>query len=205
MRIKRIVKQSFRSIFNKIQRRKLLNKDFSLISSNCVGACILHDLGLRFNSPFVNLWMKPSDFLRFLDNMDYYLTCNMLFIEEPGIKYPIGVLDDIKIYFQHYSSPDEALRKWEERSKRINKENLFILFTDRDGCTYEDLRHFDSLPFTNKVVFTHIPYKEIRSSFYVKGWENSESVGHCMNYVSNFSIKKHYDEFDYVSWFNGSM
>ena len=102
-----------------------------MISSNCNGAFILHDLKLRFNSPFVNLWIKPKDFIKLLKNFDEYMRCKLDKITEGGIDYPIGKLKDIKIYFQHYSTFEEAERKWEERKKRIDKENLFVLFTDR--------------------------------------------------------------------------
>lgn len=33
---------------SKINRNKLINRDFSLLSSNCNGAFILHELGLQF-------------------------------------------------------------------------------------------------------------------------------------------------------------
>ena len=190
---------------NKNDRVRLKNRDFSVIASNCNGAFILHDLGLKFNSPFVNLWMNPKDYIKFLRNIQFYLKCEMRFIEEPDINYPIGVLDDVKIYFQHYATEEEAKQKWVERSKRINFQNLFIMFTDRDGCTYQDLCDFESLPYKNKVVFTHRLYPEFDSAYYIKGWEKQECVGLCANYVNKFSWKKYYDQFDYVSWFNQSV
>ena len=140
------VKQFIRIIYNKIIVKKLKNKDFSIIASNCNGTFLLHDLGLRFNSPFVNLWMKPDDFIRFLSKINHYLSCEMTFVEEADISYPIGLLDDVRIYFQHYSTKEVAKEKWVERSNRINFNNLFIMFTDRDGCTYQNLRDFDALP-----------------------------------------------------------
>lgn len=53
-----------RKRINTKNRERLDNKDFSLLSSNCLGGFILHDLGLRFNSPFINLWLKPGDFIK---------------------------------------------------------------------------------------------------------------------------------------------
>ena len=196
------IKRFFRKIYNRIIVRKLKNHDFSIIASSCNGAFLLHDLGLRFNSPFVNLWMKPDDFIRFLTDINHYLNSEMTFVEEPDITYPIGLLDDVRIYFQHYATKEMAKEKWVERSKRINFSNLFIMFTDRDGCTYQNLRDFDALPFKNKVVFTHIPYPEIQSAYYLKGWESQQCVGMCYDYKSIFSIRKHYDDFNYIDWFN---
>lgn len=198
--------KSIRKILRKMYvwnyAKQLKNKDFSLIASNCNGTFILHDLGIRFNSPFVNLWMKPNDFIRFLQNMQYYLECELSFTEEPNITYPVGVLDDVRIYFQHYSTKENAKRKWIERTNRINKDNLFILFTDRDGCTYQNLCDFDALPYKNKVVFTHVPYPELHSAYYLQGWESETSVGLCFAYKSRLSLKRYYDDFDYVDWIN---
>jgi len=196
------IKRCIRQVYNKTLIRKLKNNNFSLIASNCNGAFILHDLGLRFNSPFVNLWMKPDDFIRFLSNIDYYLSCEMTFIEERDVSYPIGVLDDVRINFQHYATNETAKEKWIERTKRINFNNLFIMFTDRDGCSYQNLCDFEALPYKNKIVFTHIPYPEFQSAYYLKGWESEVSVGNCFEYKSLFSIRKHYDDFDYIGWFN---
>ncbi|MBO5797187.1 MAG: DUF1919 domain-containing protein [Clostridia bacterium] len=199
----RIINQLLRKRIDKRNRKRLKNKDFSLLSSNCNGALILHDLGIRFNSPTVNLWIKPKDFIKFLKDIPHYISCPMTFTTEEGVSYPIGVLDDIRIYFQHYATPEEAEESWVKRSQRIDLQNLFILFTDRDGCTYQDLCDFEALPYKNKIVFTHLPYPELTSAFYMKGWETEESVGKCYRFVHKFSGKKYYDAFDYVSWFNG--
>ena len=196
------MRKFMRDMYNKKNRSKLKNTDISVISSNCNGGFILHDLGLKFNSPFINLWVKPDDFVKFLSNIHYYLECDMSFVEEPNIDYPIGVLDDVRIYFQHYKTPEEAKNKWIERSKRINFDNLFILFTDRDDCTYQTLSDFDALPYENKVVFTNKPYPEFKSAYYIKGFESEKSVGMCFEYKNCFSVKKYYDDFDYVDWFN---
>ena len=191
-----------RKIINRVKRRMLTNKDFSLISSNCNGSFILHDLGIEFNTPTINLWIKPDDYIKFLQNLHYYLEQDLIFIEEPNISYPVGVLDDIKIYFQHYETQSDAKNKWVERSKKINYNNLYILFTDRDGCTYQNSCDFDALPYQNKVVFTHIPYPEFESAYYIKGWEKEECVGMCHEFKNKFSAKRIYDDFDYIVWFN---
>ena len=191
-----------REKINLKNREKLRNVDFSLISSNCNGAFILHDLGQRFNSPTVNLFLYPKEFIKLLKNLKYYMNLELKFIKEEGIEYPIGILDDVKIYFMHYKSNEEANQKWESRKQRINYDNLFIMMTDRDGCSYEDLKQFDLLDYENKVVFVHKEYPEIKSSFYIKGYENENSVGHIYEFLNDNTGLKHYDEFDYVKWFN---
>ena len=184
-------------------KRKLKNINPTVIASNCNGGCILHDLDLRFNSPFVNLWIKPRDYIKLLDNLERYMDAELVETHEEGIDYPIGLLLDVSIYFQHYVSFDEAAKKWNERKERMDYNNLFIIFTDRDGCSYEDLLAFDRLNFNNKVVFTCKRYDDIQSSFWIKGFENEKSVGMCFDYMSNKKWMKYYNQFDFVTWFNG--
>lgn len=191
-----------RKRINDQNRKRLKNKDFSLLASNCNGGFICHDLGVKFRSPFVNLWLEPADFLEYLENIKYYMHCELKFINDQMYNHPIGKLDDVKIYFQHYKSQKEAKEKWIERTSRINLDNLFIIFTDRDGCTYQELIRFDQLPYKNKIVFTNQNYPEIKSSVYIPGFEKEKSVGNCFEYVNYFSGKRRYDCFDYVSWFN---
>lgn len=75
-------------------------------------------------------------------------------IKKKNINYPIGKLDDVTVYGQHYNDFNELKAKWNERKERINWNNIFIFMIERDGCTYQDLLEFDKLPYKNKVVFT---------------------------------------------------
>lgn len=93
------------------------------------------DLGLRFNSPFINLWMYPQDFIEYCSNIPHYLKQPLEFYEDDKAlvdgKYPVGDLDGLKIFFQHYSTEDEARIFWERRSKRVSLNNLFVIANDR--------------------------------------------------------------------------
>ena len=199
------IKKALRMIYNQYNKKRLKNDCFSLIASNCVGGTILHDLNLPFNSPFINLWMEPNDFLKLCENINYYINLKLVFIKINGINYPIGQLDDVKIYFMHYLNEQDAENAWIRRTERLNMKNIFIMFTDRDGCTYENLLRFDKLPIKNKVVFTHVEYKEIASACYIPGFEKEMCVGNLMDFRNRFSIKKYYDSFDYISWFNRNL
>ena len=201
-KVKKKLNSILRPWINNRNKKRLKNHDFSLISSNCNGAFILHDLGMRFNSPFVNLYLLPKDYLKMLSNLRYYMSLEPKEVFEDGINYPIGELDDIRVYFMHFPSFEEARLKWNERKERINYDNLFILFNDKDNCTDDDLKTFDSLPYEYKSVFTHIPHPEIKSSAYIRGFENEKEVGNCYEYMPYRFGKKYYDQFDYVRWFN---
>ncbi|WP_439257666.1 DUF1919 domain-containing protein [Lonepinella sp. BR2271] len=199
-KIQNIINKPFRLSINQSNQVRLKNSNFSVISSNCNGALILHDLHQPFNSPFVNLYLEPDDFIRYLSNIEYYNNQELTFVKSEK-HYPIGQLADIKIHFMHYATEQQAKQKWQQRSQRINWDNLFIMMTDRDGCTYQHLQQFDALPFANKVVFTHKPYPELKSAFYIKGFEQQGQVGDLFDYVG-WNGKKYYDQFDYVTWFN---
>lgn len=70
----RQLRNEYRNImFLSKQRKRLVNKDICLIASNCNGAMILHDLGLQFKSPFVNLWLRPKDFIKLLSSLREYM------------------------------------------------------------------------------------------------------------------------------------
>jgi len=183
------------------KQKRLKNIGPTIISINCVGGTISHDLGQKFNSPFVNVWLTAKDFLKYCENMDYYNNQELTFTKEEGYTHPIGLLDDIRIDFVHYKSEQESYEKWMERRKRINKDNMFILMTDIYTVP-EDLERFDRLPFENKVLFTHRPMPNIKSSFYIKGFEDNGEVGILNNWQGALSIKRYYDQFDYVTWLN---
>lgn len=199
--IKKLTNTLCRRFVDKKNQQRLRNRDMSVLSANCNGAFILHDLGLKFNSPFVNLYLEPADFIRYLSDIEHYTQAKLIF-EKTDNAYPVGKLEDITIHFMHYRSEQEAEKKWLERSARLNVDNLFVLMTDRDGCTYQDLQAFDILPFKNKIVFTHKAYPEFKSAFYIKGFENQGYVGDLYQYSGWFG-KKYYDQFNYVNWFNG--
>ena len=198
--LKTLINRLLRGSINAKNRARLTNSAPSVIASNCNGAFILHDLGLKFNSPFVNLYLEPRDFIRYLLNFEHYRQAELSFISTDA-PYPVGKLEDLTIHFMHYHSEQEANEKWQLRTSRMNLDNLFIMMTDRDGVTEKDIQLFDQLPFKNKVIFTHTPYPAFKSAYYIKGFEKQNQVGDIFEF-SGWNGKKYYDQFDYVKWFN---
>lgn len=103
----------------------------------------------------------------------------------------------------HYKSFDEAKIKWEQRVNRINKENLYLIFVQREGCTEDLLKRFDNLPYRNKVAFTAKTMPDIKCSYYIDGsaQRNGEVMDLC-SYKGDFTGKRWIDDFDYVSFLN---
>lgn len=188
---------------SKIYRRsKLRNRTVSIISSNCNGGYIYHDLGLRFNSPTVNLYFEMSDFMKFLYNLDYYLSLDLTEDLTTKADFPVGKLGDIRLWFMHYKSFEEAQKKWNERKLRLDRNNLLIMATDRDGCTDQMVKEFDSLPFSNKIIFTHKEFPNLGSTFYMPEFKDKDEVGILSDFIPSWRIRRYLDRWNSVAAIN---
>lgn len=194
--------RSEHKLYKTKKRLRLKNKDMTVFSSNCNGAYILHDLGCPFNSPTVNLYFLPEHFLKFARNPEEYLASELEEIHVEGISFPVGQIRDIQLYFMHYDSFEEAKEAWVRRSKRVNLSNVYLIMTDKNGCTYEQIREFEELPIKNKVIFTHREYKEFPSAYYIPGFEDQKEVGILSDWKPQLLKRRWLDDFDYVSFFN---
>ena len=203
---KKVYRKILRYNLNQRNRSKLKNTDFSLLSMNCVGGVVLHELGLRFNSPTINLRFTAKDYLKFLKNLNHYLyEVDLVYSKGESLKcgFPVGRLDDISIYFQHYISFEEAKKKWFERVKRINLDNLYIVMVQRDGCTKNEVEEFDKLAFKHKVIFTSKEFPEFQSAFYIPNSEIGDNeVKNLCDYQTKLCGKRILDEFDWIEFFN---
>lgn len=103
-------------------RRRLKNHAPSVIANNCNGGVLCHDLGLRFNSPTVNLFIPFPDYVRFCKELRHYLSLPAEAMTEADLssEYPTGYLEDLPLHFVHYSAFEEAKDKWFERAARVD-------------------------------------------------------------------------------------
>lgn len=162
-----------RRILSRIVKSQLDLSNISLISMNCIGGVVYHDCNKRFLSPTVNLYFYPSDFIKFVNNLEYYLSLTPRV--EMGEKYPIGILDDIKIFFMHYDNPEEALSKWEERKARVNKDRIFVIMVERDGFSDEDFENFKRIKYP-KLLFTKSEKYLFDDSLYISKFNNLDQL-----------------------------
>ena len=132
-------------------RKNLQTTDFTIISQNCIGGILYHDMGLQFTSPTINLYLTGKDFVTFTVNLDYYLSLKLRMTW--GEEYPIGYLGDIAIYFMHYHTCQEAEKMWERRKRRINWEKIVVLCTDMEEFTDEVYEQWKQISYP-KVLFT---------------------------------------------------
>ncbi len=105
--------------------QRLRSGNVTILSMNCTGGILYHDLGLRFLSPTINLYMEAEDFIRFCENLPDYLALNHL--EEcrdpavlSGRSYPVACLGDIKLFLVHYASVELAEKNGTKGKKGFN-------------------------------------------------------------------------------------
>lgn len=196
-----ILKETEWISYKKRKNRRLKNRDVSIISSNCSGAFIYYDLGMRYLSPTVNLSIEMNDFVKMVKNLRWYMEQELVELNEKS-ECPMGMLGDVKIYFIHYDSFKDAKTKWEERKKRINWDNIFIVGSEKDQCTYDTIKNFEQLPYKNKVIFTHKEYPEFSSAYCIKGFEEKEELGVITNFKDQILKRRYLDDFNYVEFLN---
>lgn len=205
-KITKIYRKILRYEINVRNKKRLLNSDFTIISSNCVGGVLYHELGLRFQSPTINMFMNTKDFIKFCKNISFYTSKELRLKDKEAYTYPVVGIDDITLHCVHYKDFDDVQSHWNERVKRINYDNIFLIMSERDGCTYQDLLEFDNLPFKNKVVFVHEEKPEVKSAYYIPNTELNGIDGHWIKglteYKGKFTGKRYIDDFDYVGFFN---
>lgn len=189
-------------IYITIKRMRLKNKNMTVFANNCNGGFILHDLGCPFNTPTINTGFYPEQYFKFLSDPEKYLSAELVDTKLLDGKFWVGQLDDITMRVGHYRSFSEAQEAWRRRSKRVNLDNVYVFMTDKDGCTYEDIKQFNELPYKNKVIFTHKEYPEFPSAFYIPGFEEEGEVGILSDFKPQFLKRRYLDDFDYVSFFN---
>ena len=62
--------------------RKLQRSRLSIFSKDCFGGIISHTLALPFRSPFVNMFFKEQEFIRFLNAPRVYMEEKLIFKEK---------------------------------------------------------------------------------------------------------------------------
>ena len=182
MRTRTLVSRNIKGI---IYRIGLRNREFTIISNNCWGGVVYDRYRLPYKTPTIGLWIPAKDYVRFVANLEYYLSlevkqiswkeCHVSEIlksrKESG-RYQfelddmiIGRLGDIDIIFFHYASFDEAKSKWDRRKARINYNNIIIKLNDQNDFSNDVFEEFAKLPYKNKLFITarkeYIGYSDV--------------------------------------------
>ena len=183
------------------QRKRLKNDNFSIISSNCIGGFIYHRLGKQFLSPTINLYFNQKEFIKFAQNLRYYITLPLEFIET-DFDFPVAKIGDITLYFLHYSNNDEAKEAWERRKTRINYDNLYLIVYDKDGLTDDDYKAFGQINFKTIII---ISYNENNNYSYFKKIIKKNSYNDNKYFIKDKNgIRTFEEQWDFVDWLNKS-
>lgn len=196
----------YERLSNAWYRLRLKNDNFTIIANTCIAGVMYHKLGKQFLSPTINLWMHDVDFYRFLRDMDAYLEQPLRFVPNE-LGYPAAYCCDMLIHFNHYQTEEEAAKKWYERIKRINKDNLYIICADRpvDGVevTYEDIASLKEVPCKGKVVFSTRHYDDIDYIVPLPKAPDGDFVNTYMfDKNKNLNRWRWESAFDWVHWLN---
>lgn len=191
------------------EMRKRLRVDaLSVVSSDCTGGCLYHDLGLRFDSPFINMFLPAGDYVRVVGDLKGYLSETLVEASEiDGFSYPVARLGDAVVHLVHYNTVSEARMKWEERVERFDYKQPLFIMNDRNGFTPDDGKQFACTVEDRGVIFVHSDI-ELGGRIHickVEGCADDAYVPIMTGYQHLLSVHRRYDCFDFVEWINKSI
>lgn len=123
--------------------------------------------GIEYNIPTVGLYFSDNDFFKFCNNLQHYLKQPIKFVnakESPAYEevcrwgkidpennenfsFPVGMIDDITIWFMHYKTEEEALTKWSRRAARVDLNKILIKWSQRYTDDDETVDRFLEIPY----------------------------------------------------------
>ena len=163
-----------------------VRRDWTIVSDNCFGVAYMKALAKEikkpYESPFFSIFIYAPDYITLLENFQEYMKLTPVAQEvsqddalagkskykRKPAKYPVlllkGSKGDVEIHFAHEKqSPQEAIRKWTSRTKRMNMnpQDMFVKMDDRDRFTVELGKRFLALKqFPHKRLFVSQKYKD---------------------------------------------
>ncbi len=176
----------------------------SIISRNCWAGLCYNYLGLPFTSPFINMFFSDGDFIKLMKNFDYYLTISLQFSGKAydnnlKCEYPVGRLDDIYLYFNHYKNYEDAAECYYRRRQRINKRKLVFVSSTANKSVEKE---FDSVNCGQKIIF--VPYDSVlKSSIKIEYTDEERNNGITVGMKSNGIASGQNPLFDMLSFLNG--
>lgn len=191
----------------KEMRRRLQVDQITLVASDCTGGCLYHDLRLRFDSPFINMFLPASDYVRVVSDLTGYLAEPLVGAPEiDGFPYPVARLGDAIVHLVHYKTLAEARRKWDERVERFDYKCPLFIMNDRNGFSHADGIAFKDAVGQHGVLFVHDDFRpEGLNVCFIESRPNEGHVPIMTAYTRDLSVHRNYDAFDFVAWINSSI
>lgn len=140
----------------------------TIIANNCAGWKLYTALHTRYDSPTIALQILPEEFPKFCSNLEYYMSQRLVEYTKLSQKhheqitrliemepyFPIGILGDVAILFQHETDFAEAKKKWERRKERIDYDNLAFVFCLDYPRYQKEAQEFRDLGLKKSFIFT---------------------------------------------------
>lgn len=204
---RRLAALCLRKVYNGQRRVRLRGAVPTVISRDCAGGILYHDLGLEIVSPTVNLGMPGKDFILFCQHLRAFLDAEVQ--EAEGREFPMGRLETeygtVILFFTHYDNFQKASRLWKRRCARVDMENLRLIFhVFPEDLTQQLLEDFEALPYEHKVLLSSgIDCEKYPHGFNLPIYETGARPT-LDQYKTPYGIKRHMDAFDWVSFLNGT-
>lgn len=127
---------------------RLRTSRVSIVADTCWGGFAYNTLQMECLSPFKNMFVKEADYLRLLGDLRGYVEgCEPEYLrmqtDLAGSYYPVFMLGDVPLHFNHDATPESAMEKWHRRRVKINWDNVFVML---HTCNREAAEAFEALP-----------------------------------------------------------
>lgn len=193
-----------------VDRRRLRNRTFSLLSNDCWAGAVYRRFGLPYSSPFAGLMVMAPDYLELIGDLPTHFDAALSFqrhsrheaIERRRAAgslpdgYPIGLMPSgVEIHFLHYDSTRAAEDKWRRRIERVDLDQLWVKFDgSKDLAGAAERQAFQALGFARKVMFVATAaHAADAGGVVVRHW--------CEDAVR--LLRTASEAFDVVDWLNG--
>lgn len=196
------IKGYLNPLIGPFNRKNLNNTDFTIISNNCWAGIVYEHYYMSKNTPTVGTYFFPDDYLKFIFNLKFYLSEELVMINYTDSKHkvelirrheefaPIGKLGDVEIVFLHYKDPVTAKLKWERRVQRVNWNNIIIKFSYMNGCNDIHVHEFEKIQSIKKFMFVTKEFPQYRDCIVVKGNSNGQIENDTFYYNRYIDLNK---------------
>lgn len=207
------IRQFNRRFIEKRYRKRIKNTSCSIIAQNCVGGVIYSALGMEFKSPTINVYIEDENFVKLVENLEYYMSLPAepkieKFAASPDgkIVFPKIAVGDIEICCMHYHSCQEAIDAWERRKKRVDLNNVCVIANEWN--LHGNQSYIERLCQTKykTIIFTlrEYPYEQclkLKGDFW-KEDERGMVRPNLTDYYGLTGYRYFEKQFDFVSWLN---
>ena len=74
------MKQKLRKILTWVRRIGLKGNSFTIVSNNCFAGFVYQKFGIKYNTPFIGLFILPPDYIELLKNFNELIKKKLIFI-----------------------------------------------------------------------------------------------------------------------------